>query len=333
MKEAGKKILITLVVLLACAGIFLSFPKILALSIEWRQSYASSEEPKEFPVTVDPRRKLIVENEQVNAYLADKHSLFGAAIAGSGNIFWDAFQTVAVDISQLPWYQALGSVGGRFVTVAPGLRKEQVANAFASVLGWNEKQKKDLVTAPRGSELPLPEGSFAAGTYLVSLATTPAEAQAMMNEKFKEDILSHYGTSTEAAVPLKQALIIASLIQRETITNDGMRLLSGIIWNRIFAGMNLQIDSTLQYTKANKLATGRWWPSVASADKYLKSPYNTYLNKGLPPGPIASPSVAAVLAALNPIKTDCLFYFNDKKGDFHCSATYAEHLKLLQEYY
>ena len=112
-----------------------------------------------------------------------------------------------------------------------------------------------------------------------------------------------------------------------------MRLISGIMWNRLFADMNLQIDATLQYAKASNRATNNWWPKVAPVDKYIKSAYNTYTYKGLPPAPIANPSVAAILAALNPVNTPCLYYFNDKAGDFHCSESYAEHVKLLKKYY
>ena len=61
--------------------------------------------------------------------------------------------------------------------------------------------------------------------------------------------------------------------------------------------------------------------------------YNTYQNKGLPPGPIATPSMAAVLAALNPKNTDCIFYFHDARGNFHCTENYKEHVRLLKKYY
>ncbi len=97
--------------------------------------------------------------------------------------------------------------------------------------------------------------------------------------------------------------------------------------------MNLQVDATLQYAKANTKDTNEWWPDVVPKDKYIKSPYNTYLHKGLPPTPIANPSVGAILAALNPIETPCLYYFNDKKGEFHCSKTYKEHVALIRKYY
>ena len=169
--------------------------------------------------------------------------------------------------------------------------------------------------------------------YPVDTGTTPIAAQLLVNDKFNKDVLSHYGTTTAQVVPLDQALTIASLIERETGGLDDMRVISGIIWNRLFVNMNLQIDATLQYAKAKSASAATWWPQVAPGDKYIKSPYNTYANKGLPPTPIANPSVAAVLAALNPVNTPCLFYFHDKSGNFHCTATYAEHVALLKKYY
>ncbi len=162
---------------------------------------------------------------------------------------------------------------------------------------------------------------------------TPEEVQTLVNQRFTNEVLSHYGTSTQEIVPLEDALIIASLIQRETIGTDGMRLISGIMWNRLFSNMKLQVDATLQYSKANSTTGGTWWPRVVPNDKYIRSAYNTYIHEGLPPTPIASPSIAAILAALNPIQTPCFFYFNDPKGNFHCSVTYEEHVKSLNVYY
>ena len=95
--------------------------------------------------------------------------------------------------------------------------------------------------------------------------------------------------------------------------------------------MKLQIDATLQYVRGSE--RNGWWPIVRSRDKYIDSPYNTYLYKGLPPAPISNPSVAAVLAALNPKKTDCMFYFHDQAGGFHCTETYEEHVQMLKKYY
>ncbi len=326
-----------LVVLAVFILILLSLPIIFSLIVQRQQNEpVVSNTTQQFPVTVNPKNKTIVENAEVNAYLEGSSSPFVASVAEADNPFWDIFTSVATAIADMPWYQNIASVSGidsRLITVNPGMRKEQVAEIFAKALSWNNQQKEQFVTPGNGSTLPLVEGSFFPGTYFVDGQMTPTTVQALVNDRFTENVLDHYGTSTAQIVPLSQALTIASIIQRETIGNADMRLVSGIIWNRIFMNMNLQIDATLQYAKASSNATAVWWPNVIPKDKYIKSPYNTYINPGLPPTPIASPSVAAILAALNPIKTSCVYYFNDKKGGFHCSPTYAEHVKLLKEYY
>jgi uncharacterized YceG family protein len=126
------------------------------------------------------------------------------------------------------------------------------------------------------------------------------------------------------------ALKIASIIQREAAGKEDMRLISGIIWNRIFSGMKLQIDATLQYAKGSE--EDGWWKQVASEDKKIESLYNTYRYKGLPPGAIANPGPDAIKAAFYPQKTDCLFYLHDKNRKIHCTKTYEEHKKNIEIY-
>ena len=167
----------------------------------------------------------------------------------------------------------------------------------------------------------------------MALGMPPAEAQGVVNDRFVKNVLSRYGATTAKIVPLDQALTIASLIEREAGGLSDMRSISGIIWNRLFIGMNLQVDATLQYAKANAPTAKSWWPGVVPADRFRKSPYNTYLHKGLPPTPIANPSVASIVAALNPKNTSCLFYFHDAAKRFHCTDTYPEHVALLKKYY
>lgn len=312
-------------------GAIFSFPTILAVSVHNEQKKALSAMHEQFPVTVNPQKKSIVENAEVNAFLESSNSPLQAAAGNVGNIFGDIFVWIALTIADTPWYQGLASADGRFVNITPGMRKEQVASAFGNTLAWNTKQKKEFLTTSPYASLPLPEGSFSPGIYLVTTGTTPSQAQAFVNDRFSLDILSHYGTTTAQIVPLSQALTIASLIEREAGGSDDRRLISGIIWNRLFISMNLQIDATLQYVKANRVVG--WWPRAVPADRFRTSLYNTYLHEGLPPTPIASPSVASVLAALNPKNTSCLFYFHDAAKKFHCTDTYAEHVALLKKYY
>ncbi len=154
----------------------------------------------------------------------------------------------------------------------------------------------------------------------------------LITDRFKNEVLSRYGSDVEDIVPLNEALTIASLLEREAYDFEDMRLIAGVIWNRLFIDMNLQIDATLQYAKGSE-PTEPWWPRVVPSDKYIASVYNNYKNSGLPPAPIANPSLDSILAALNPRKTDCMYYFHDRHAGFHCAKTYAEHVTLLKQYY
>ncbi|MES2214086.1 MAG: endolytic transglycosylase MltG [Patescibacteria group bacterium] len=288
-------------------------------------------EPEQFPVTVDPRHKLIVESDKVNKQLAAPGSPLGAAVLGAGHVFGSVFQKIAETILELPFYESLSSANERIITITPGLRKEQVASLFGKSLGWTPAEQKSFLLENLDATSTISEGFYVPGVYMASRGASPKVVKDLVIQRFEQEVLSHYGTTTQEIVPLDQALTVASLIEKETLDNSDMRLVSGIIWNRLFARMNLQIDSTLQYAKAPRTST--WWPRVVPADKYITSPYNTYAHEGLPPTPIANPSVAAILAALNPLKTSCMFYFNDAKGNIVCTNTYKEHVAALKQYY
>ncbi len=329
-----KKFRKTFIALFIVGCLILVLPAVFIVQVKYWQERRASNIQSQFPVTVDPQNKTITENELVNQYLTSPDSPLQASVFNISETVGDIYKWISIALANTSVYQNLAFAGGgKLVTITPGLRKEQVANLFSKALSWDTDDRTNFLTAPSGSLLPHIEGSFFPETYLVNLGTTPEQAQELVNKRFSEEVLSHYGASVEKIVPLKTALTIASLIERETLGTEDMREISGIIWNRIFKGMNLQIDATLQYARASSKSTSIWWPTVLSKDKYIKSPYNTYLNSGLPPAPIANPSVAAILAALNPIKTTCLFYFHDRRGGFHCSDTYADHVKQLKKYY
>lgn len=328
-----KTLLIVGSVLIVLTAITFTLPTLFAYQIAAEQKAQSTTSFTQFPVTVDPQNKTITESVEVNAYFTRAQSPFTAAVAGSGDIAHRLFAWIAIAIAKSPWYERLASPTGGFVVITPGMRKEQVANAFGSALSWTAADTKTFLTRTSYATLPLAEGSFAPGVYSVSSETTPLMAQSLVNDRFSTGVLAHYGTTTAQIVPLSTALTVASLIEREAGGQSDMRIISGIIWHRLFINMPLQIDATLQYAKVNALKTSSWWPAVTPRDLKRASPYNTYLHTGLPPTPIANPSVASVLAALNPINTSCLFYFHDAQHHFHCSNTYAEHVALLKQYF
>ncbi|MDO8523610.1 MAG: endolytic transglycosylase MltG [bacterium] len=315
--------------LVAVAGLVIfSLPGLLV----WKQAQADSAGLPPFPVTVNPNEKSITEDPAVESMFSKDASPLSAAAASLSGVF----EMLASVIAASPVYQTLSLNSDRFVSIYPGYRKEEVALAFGKALEWGAKTQVSFLTAATDSP-PIPEGRFSPGTYILGFGASQADARSEIRERFDRQILSRYATSTAEIVPLSHALTIASMIERETSNKDEMRLISGIIWNRIFSGMKLQIDATVQYAKATGLPAqagkNGWWPALRSQDKFIPSLFNTYLHLGLPPSPISNPGVAAVLAALNPKKTSCLFYFHDRLGVFHCSDTYQEHVALLKKYY
>lgn len=302
--------------------LFFIFPSI----VIWEQTSPGSHAP--FPVGVDPIKKIIKTSPSADALFAEPTPTEAAAIHAK-----DIFAALARIIVSTPVYQ-LAAAGGEIpniVTINPGLRKEQVAVLIGKRLGWDTNKQKQFTQLPPVSTAQLSEGTISPGDYSIASGDSILAVQEQVQQRFHDEVLSRYTPAVQKIVPLEQGLTIASIIERETSDPQEMRIISGIIWNRLFADMKLQMDSTLQYAKAT--GKGAWWPQISPRDKYINSPYNTYQNDGLPPGPIAEPSTSAVLAALNPAKTSCLFYFHDDNGDIHCSDTYEQHVSLLKKYF
>lgn len=279
-----------------------------------------------FPVGVDPERKLIVELPDADGYMRN-HAASRSLAQERGTV-----GRLVASLSSFAWYQNLATPSARILIIQPGERKEEIAANISKILGWSPSDRNLFMKMVSSSTPELTDGKFYPGTYVVERYAPPDTVSPLISERFESEVLSRYTKEVEAVVPLNDALTIASLLEREAGGLEDMRLISGVIWNRLFADMKLQIDATLQYAKVTPQSR-RWWPVPAPADKKIESPFNTYQNTGLPPSPIANPSLSAIIAALNPKKTECLFYFHDKKGAFHCSVTYEEHVELLKKYY
>ncbi|MFC3343871.1 endolytic transglycosylase MltG [Paenibacillus abyssi] len=121
-------------------------------------------------------------------------------------------------------------------------------------------------------------------------------------------------------------MIVASLVEREVVVDEERALVAGVIYNRLAIGMPLQIDATVQY------ALDKPKERLFEKDLQIDSPYNTYKINGMPPGPIASPSLASIEAAIYPEETEYLFYVTKKDGSqTHLfGKTYEEHLKNIR---
>lgn len=235
------------------------------------------------------------------------------------------------NLVSLSFYENLANPSVRIVKIQEGLRKEEIADIIAEKLDWDESEKEQFTNTHLAIKEGKVEGYFFPKSYFIHKDAEPQDVGEMMIQTFKNETSNIKKAKTTKIVNEDTAVKIASIIQREAGGKKDMRLISGIIWNRIFAGMRLQMDATLQYAKGNE--EDGWWPQVDPKDKNIDSPYNTYKYDSLPPTAIANPGMAALEAAYNPQKTSCMYYLHDKKGNIHCSKTYAEHKRNIEKYY
>jgi cell division protein YceG involved in septum cleavage len=276
-----------------------------------------------FPVSVDPVAEEIVVNPALETYLAEELAI--ERTGGTRTSWWEKLERV---VMQSGVFQQLAASEGRILVIWAGERKEEVAANFANILRWDQAGSTAFTSNIAGAT-GYPEGAFLPGRYVTHKNASPEEVSGMLAERFHAEVLARYPDELEATVPLDDALTIASLLEREAYSFDHMRTISGVIWNRLFIDMPLQIDATLQYVRGSK-PYEPWWPVPVPADKFLDSPYNTYQHAGLPPGPIANPSVEAIVAALNPYPTECYFYFHTNDGELICTETYEDHVRELR---
>lgn len=232
-------------------------------------------------------------------------------------------------LASLSFYENLANPSVRIVRIQEGLRKEQIADIFGEKLNWSEQEKTQFINAHLALNSTNLEGRYFPKTYLVVKDEDPIGVTGTMLHEFANETQKIKKPKNSNILNQDTAIKIASIIQREAGRND-QKLISGIIWNRLFKGMKLQIDATLQYAKGSE--EEGWWQQVESEDKSIDSSYNTYKYNGLPPTAISNPGLKALDAAYNPQKTDCLYYLHDKYGRIHCSATYEGHKANINRY-
>ncbi len=164
------------------------------------------------------------------------------------------------------------------------------------------------------------EGYLFPDTYIFTPGTSPRvviEAQ-LRQFKIQTDTLQQLIASSSR--PLSDVVIMASIIEREARKPETMQRVSSILWKRIEIDMPLQVDAVFGFIKS----TTTYNPSFK--DLEIVSPYNTYRNKGLPPGPISNPGIEALRAALTPTPTPYLFYLTGIDGKMYYARTFAEHV-------
>jgi UPF0755 protein len=178
-----------------------------------------------------------------------------------------------------------------------------------------------------GIEAPSAEGYLFPDTYHFVRGMTPTEILGRMIQRMQAKLtLDLRQRAGSRGLGVLELLTLASIIEREAAVPEERSLISAVFWNRLKAGMPLQADPTVQY------AVGKDRRALTRADLLVGHPYNTYVRAGLPPGPIASPGLGAIEAALEPARVKYLYFVKKDDQRHHFSTTVDEHNNAVARY-
>ena len=227
-----------------------------------------------------------------------------------------------------------GEVAGRTVTVPEGFRAAQIAALMESALGIDRAEFMDLVHDPElitgfGISAPSLEGYLHPDTYRFRVDATALEViETMVGEtrEFLDERKLARGESL--GLSEREVLTLASIVEAEALYDRERPRIAAVYHNRLDSGWRLEADPTVRY------AIGRFRRRLYYGDLDVESPYNTYRNTGLPPGPICSPGKASIDATLYPLEgSDEFFFVADWDGTHRFSRTFEEHVlarKMIQ---
>ena len=234
------------------------------------------------------------------------------------------FSTSMSDLDIAKGLSDPGSLRVNLVVLA-GWRVEEIADSIAD-LGLNINSGEFISMVKTGNK----EGYLFPGSYRVERGISVEE----LIEVFYQGFLSNLPPELEQNIQdqgssLQEVVILASIVEREAVLEEEMPLIASVFSNRIKNDLNLAADPTIQYALGYSAEWETWWKNpLQLSDLEVPSPYNTYENPGLPPGPICNPSLAALKAAVNPADTS-FFYFRaacDNSGKHLFAETFDEHL-------
>lgn len=211
------------------------------------------------------------------------------------------------------------------VTLLEGWREEEMAAKLNSQLGIDSAEfiKKSK------------EGYMFPDTYLFPKDASVSYIVSTMEDNFDKK----YTDNLKAQVKSKgltesQGVILASIVEREARSDEARKMVASILLKRLKIGMALNADAAIQYALGFQKGENSWWKrSLGKDDLKINSPYNTYTNPGLPPGPICNPSLSSLEAVASADSfTPYLYYYHDLKGNSHYAKTLEEHNQNVADY-
>ncbi len=215
--------------------------------------------------------------------------------------------------------------GFRITEIAELLEKKELASKEEFIAETRKKELLKDLKIPSGNSV---EGYLYPETYKFSKAAGAKKIVRTMVDTFKERVQKpELMQQTNAGkLSFHEIVTLASLIEKETGLGTERKLISSVFHNRLVKKMRLQTDPTVIYAMVN------FDGNIRKKDLSIDSPYNTYKHFGLPPGPIASPGLDSIRAALEPEQSDYLYFVSRKNGSHQFSTNYEDHNRAVQKY-
>ncbi len=170
------------------------------------------------------------------------------------------------------------------------------------------------------------EGTLFPDTYLVPPTFTAEDVFTLLRNAYDEQLTVLRPIIATQPLSETDVIILASIVEREANELESKRTVAGILLSRLAIGMPLQADASIEYVLDKPLS------QLTPEDLKRDTPYNTYLNQGLPPTPIGNPGLDAINAVLDPIDSPYLFYITGNDGTFYYAETYSEHQRNIERY-
>lgn len=205
------------------------------------------------------------------------------------------------------------------ITIPEGATTYRMAELFAEKLVRFDATAFEAVARDK-------EGYLYPDTYLFLPNATAPQVLDAMERTFYERLRTVEDKIAAFGRPLHEVVTLASLLEKEAYRDEDRREIAGVLWRRLAVGMPLQVDAVFGYIERRETFSPKY------SNLEVDSPYNTYRHTGLPPGPIGSPSIAAIEAAVTPEETTALYYLHGRDGSLHLARTFSEHIRNRRRY-
>ena len=217
--------------------------------------------------------------------------------------------------------------GFTVVKTAKKLEAEGLGNADKFIAAAKNYAPFDYMQTDNPDVLFKAEGFIYPATYELPVGLSEDKILAILVGQFDEYMREEKipEKCAQQGLQLRQVVNLAAMVELEAVFAEEQPRIAGVFLKRLAIGMPIQSDTTIQYLLGSQKEI------ITFDDTKIQSPYNTYQNPGLPPGPIGSPGMSAIKAVLEPEKTEYLYFVAEKDGHHRFTKTYSEHLRAIRE--